>query len=54
MTPKVAFTGIPVYYHKDMKLVFGDYVEVYEGTDNTLHLYSMTCIVLYPVNNAAG
>jgi hypothetical protein len=51
---KVAFTGIPVYYHKDVKLSLGNYLEAYEGMDNTSHPCSSACVALYPVNNAAG
>jgi hypothetical protein len=54
ITPNVAFTGIPIYYHKDVKLAFGDYVEAYEGTDNTSCPRSAACIAVYPVNNAVG
>jgi len=54
VAPKVAFTGIPVHYHKDVRLAFGDYVEAYEGTTNTSRPRSSACIALYPANNAAG
>ena len=54
VAPKVAFTGIPVHYHKDVHLAFGDYVEAYEGTTNTSRPHSSACIALYPANNAAG
>jgi len=50
---KVAFTGIPVHYHKDVGLAFGDYVEAYEGTTNTSCPRSSVCIALYPANNTA-
>jgi len=46
--------GIPVHYHKDVKLAFGDYVEAYEGTTKILCPHSSACIALYPANNAAG
>jgi hypothetical protein len=54
VAPKVAFTGIPVHYHKDVRLAFGDYIEAYEGTTNTSRPRSSACIALYPANNAAG
>jgi hypothetical protein len=54
VAPKVAFTGIPVHYHKDVRLEFGDYIEAYEGTTNTSRPQSSACIALYPANNAAG
>ena len=33
--PKVLFTGLKVHYKKELELSFGDYAEVYDGTDNT-------------------
>lgn len=35
VTPNLAFTGVPVYYRKYLKLMLSDYVEAYESTDNT-------------------
>jgi hypothetical protein len=52
--PRVLFTGIPVDYKKELLLAFGDYVEAYEGTDNTSAARSAACIALYPANNASG
>jgi hypothetical protein len=52
--PRVLFTGVPVNYKKELKVAFGDYVEAYEGTDNTSRARSAACIALYPANNAAG
>lgn len=54
MCPRVLFMGMPVDYKKKLMVVFGDYVEVYEGTDNTSRARSSACIVLYPVSNASG
>jgi hypothetical protein len=48
------FTGIPVDYRKELLVAFGDYVEAYEGTDNTSHARSSACIALYPVGNSMG
>jgi hypothetical protein len=50
----VLFTGIPVDYKKELLVAFGDYVEAYEGTDNTLRARSSACIALYPVGNSIG
>jgi hypothetical protein len=33
--PRVLFTGVKPNYHKELSLAFGDYVELYTGTDNT-------------------
>ena len=35
IAPRVAFTRMPVQYQKELKFAFGDYMEAYEGTDNT-------------------
>jgi hypothetical protein len=48
------FTGVPVDYKKELLLAFGDYVEAYEGTDNTSRARSSACIALHPASNAAG
>jgi hypothetical protein len=33
---------------------FGDYIEVYDGTDNMACSRSVPCIALYPCNNMTG
>jgi hypothetical protein len=43
-----------VTYAKELSLVFRDYVEVYDGTDNTACSRSVLCIALYPCNNMTG
>jgi hypothetical protein len=52
--PKVLFMGFKVDYSKELCLKFGDYCEVYNGTDNTSKSRSIPCVALYPCNNAAG
>jgi hypothetical protein len=52
--PRVLFTGRPVDYKKELLVAFGDYVEAYEGTDNTSRARSSACIALYPVGNSTG
>ena len=52
--PKVLFTGLRVNYKKELSLAFGDYVEVYDGMDNTARSRSVPCIALYPCNNMTG
>ncbi len=49
--PRVLFTGIPVPY-SELSVAFGDYVELYEGTDNTSESRSAACIALCPVGNS--
>jgi hypothetical protein len=50
--PKVLFTGMN--YKKELELAFGDYCEVYDGTDNTSASRSIPCIALFPCNNSTG
>jgi hypothetical protein len=45
---------MPEQYQKELKFVFGDYIEAYEGTDNTSRPHSVACIALFPVGNATG
>jgi hypothetical protein len=52
--PRVLFTGVPVDYKKELLLSFRDYVEAYEGTDNTSRARSLACIALHPAGNVAG
>jgi len=52
--PKVLFTGRPIDFKKEFSLAFGDYVEAYEGTSNTMVDRSTACIALCPTNNTAG
>lgn len=52
--PKVLFTGIKINYKKELELAFGDYCEVYDGTDNTSASRSIPCVALYPTNNSTG
>jgi hypothetical protein len=54
VAPKVLFTGMKSDFKKEFSLAFGDYCEVYDGTDNTSRERSVLCIALYPCNNAAG
>jgi hypothetical protein len=48
------FTGLRINYKKELSLAFGDYAEVYDGTDNTAKSRSIPCIALYPCNNSTG
>jgi hypothetical protein len=54
VAPKVLFTGMRMDFKKEFCLAFGDYCEVYDGTDNTAKARSIPCIALYPCNNATG
>jgi hypothetical protein len=52
--PRVLFTGIPVDFKRELCMASGDYVEAYEGTDNTSRMRSSACIALYPMANSTG
>ncbi len=51
---RVRFTGIKPYYRKELSLGFGDYCEVYDGTNNTSKRRTVPCIALYPCCNYTG
>jgi hypothetical protein len=52
--PKVLFTENPVNYRKELQLAFGDYIEAYESTMNTMMQWSSACIALHPAANSTG
>jgi hypothetical protein len=52
--PRVLFTGMRVDYRKELSLAFGDYCEVFDGTDNTSKQRSVPCIALYRCCNTTG
>jgi hypothetical protein len=54
VAPKVLFTGLRLDFWKELGLAFGDYCEVFDGTDNTTRARSVPCVALYPCNNASG
>jgi hypothetical protein len=54
IAPKVLFTGMRVDFKKQLSLAFGDYCEVYVGTDNTSRARTAACIALHPCHNATG
>jgi hypothetical protein len=54
MSPYRMFTGTRVNYKKSLALAFGDYAEVFDGSDNKLRSRSLPCIALHPCNNSTG
>jgi len=54
IAPQVALTGMAVQYQKELRFVFGDYIEAHEGTDNTSRPCSAVCIALFPIGNSTG
>jgi len=51
---RVRFTGIKPDYRKELSLGFGNYCEVYDGTDNTSRSRTVPCIALYLCCNYTG
>jgi hypothetical protein len=51
---RVRFTGIKPDYRKELSLGFGDYCEVYDGTDSTTRSRTVPCIALYLCCNYTG
>jgi hypothetical protein len=43
-----------VDFKRELCMAFGDFVEAYEGTDNTSRTRSSACIALYPTANSTG
>ncbi len=54
MSPYRLFTGTKINDKKSLALAFGDYCEVFVGSDNTSKSCSLPCIALHPCNNATG
>jgi hypothetical protein len=54
LSPYRLFTGTRVNYKKSLELAFGDYAEVFDGTDNTSRSRTIPCIALHPCNNSTG
>jgi hypothetical protein len=54
MSPYRLFTGTQVNYKKALQLAFGDYAEVFDGTDNTSRSRTIPCITLHQCNNSTG
>ncbi len=54
LSPYRLFTGTRVNYKKSLQLAFGDYAEVFDGSDNTSRSRTIPCIALQPCNNSTG
>jgi hypothetical protein len=51
---RVSFTSIKPEFRRELSLCFGDYCEVFDGTDNTVKSRMIPCIALYPCCNTTG
>jgi hypothetical protein len=54
LSPYRLFTGTRINYRKSLQLAFGDYAEVFDGSDNTSRSRTIPCIALHPCNNSTG
>lgn len=54
MSPYMLFKGKRVNYKKSLALAFGDYAEVFDGSNNTSRSQSMPCVALHPCKNSTG
>jgi hypothetical protein len=52
--PRELFTGVNIDYNKHIKAEFGEYVQVHEDHDNTMHTRTTDAIVTKPTCNAQG
>jgi hypothetical protein len=52
MSPFHLFTGSKIYYKKSLALLFVDYCEVFDGSNNTSKSHSLPCIALHPCDNS--
>jgi hypothetical protein len=54
MSPYRLFTGTKINYKKSLSLGFGDYCEVFDGSDNTSRSRTLPCIAFHSCNNSTG
>ena len=54
MSPYRLFTGTKINYKKSLSLGFGDYCEVFDGSDNASRSRTLPCIALHPCNISTG
>jgi hypothetical protein len=44
--------GMKIKFKKETELVFGDYADVYDGTDNMSCSHMIPCIAFFPCGNS--
>lgn len=54
LCPRERFTGKKLVYKNDLELGFGDYVEVFYKSDNTMQKRTVSAISMCPVGNDEG
>jgi hypothetical protein len=54
LSPYRLYTGTWINYKNSLQLAFGDYAEVFDGSDNTSRSRTIPCTALHLCNNATG
>ena len=54
LSPFTIVQGRHLNYHKHFQVIFGEYAQTYEGTDNTMKARTVGAIALGPTGNAQG
>jgi hypothetical protein len=54
INPRKLITGVKIHYNKHIKAEFGEYVQVHEEHDNTMHTRITGAIATRPTGNAQG
>ena len=54
LSPFTIVQGRHLNYHKHFRVIFGEYAQTYEGTDNTMKKRAVGAIALGPTGNAQG
>ena len=54
MPPVTIVEGLIVDYNKHFHLIFGEYVHIYKGTDNTMKDHTVGALALGPSGNLQG
>jgi hypothetical protein len=54
INPRGLITGVKIDYNKHIQEAFGEYVQVHEEHDNTMHTLTTEAIATKPTGNAQG
>jgi hypothetical protein len=54
INPREIITGVKIDYNKHIQAEFGEYVQVHEEHDNTMHTQTTDAIASKPTGNAHG
>jgi hypothetical protein len=53
-SPRTIVEGVTLDYNRHFQVIFGDYAQVFEGTDNTMKERTVGAIALGPTGNLQG